>query len=244
MRILAALFVLVLGCDAKPTPAPTQAPQAAPVATVPDAVEPEPEAPQAEPEDAPRDPPMPSSQLTPAEAVPDTFKAEFKTTEGTFIVEVTKSWAPRGAVRFYNLVRYGFYDDVAFFRVIANFMVQFGIHGDPTVHAAWRLAKLQDDPVLESNKRGFVSFAMAGPNSRTTQVFINFRDNTNLDGMGFAPFGRVIDGMAVVDSLHAGYGEGAPRGNGPDQNTMREQGNAYVKANFPDLDWVLTARIL
>ena len=241
--LLAAFVVATLGCDKQPPP-PSHPPAPTPVAAVPDGVDPE-SAPEPEAkEQEPRAAPMPSDPIVPAASVPETFRAEFTTTKGTFVVEVHKSWAPLGAVRFYNLVQSGFYDDVAFFRVIAKFMVQFGIHGDPAVHGAWRLAKLDDDPVVESNKRGFVSFAMAGPNTRTTQVFINFVDNSRLDSMGFAPFGQVIDGMAVVDSLHSGYGEGGPRGRGPNQELMREQGNAYVRANFPDLDWVVTARIL
>src|SRR5690606_18982605 len=125
--------------------------------------------------------------------------------------------APNGVDRFYNLVRNGYYDDVAFFRVIENFMAQFGIHGDPAVNTAWRAARIQDDPVVESNRRGYVSFAMAGPNTRTTQLFINFRDNRQLDGMGFAPIAHVVEGMDVVDAIYSGYGEGAPNGQGPAQ---------------------------
>src|SRR5215467_4494490 len=151
------------------------------------------------------------------EQAPATYKARFDTTKGVFVIEVTRAWAPKGADRFYNLVKNGFYDNVRFFRVISGFMVQFGINGDPGIMAKWRTAQIGDDPVTQSNKRGMITFATAGPNTRTSQVFINFGDNTNLDGMGFAPFGRVVSGMNVVDSLYAEYGEGAPRGRGPDQ---------------------------
>jgi peptidyl-prolyl cis-trans isomerase A (cyclophilin A) len=175
---------------------------------------------------------------------PDTYKAKFETTKGNFVIQVTKSWAPLGADRFYNLVKTGYYDDVAFFRVISGFMVQFGIHGTPTVNDAWRSARIQDDPVTQSNSRGMVTFATSGPNTRTTQVFISFRDNKALDAQGFSPFGKVVEGMEVVDSLHAGYGEGAPRGKGPSQAEMQRTGNAYLKASFPELDWVKKATIV
>jgi peptidyl-prolyl cis-trans isomerase A (cyclophilin A) len=175
---------------------------------------------------------------------PATYKAKFETTKGNFVIEVTKAWAPLGADRFYNLVKIGYYDDVAFFRVITGFMVQFGIHGVPAVNDAWRSARIQDDPVKETNARGMVTFATSGPNTRTTQVFVNFRDNRPLDPQGFAPFGKVIEGMDVVDSLHAGYGEGAPRGKGPSQSEMQKTGNSYLKASFPQLDWVKKATIV
>ncbi len=159
------------------------------------------------------------------------------------MVEVRRAWAPKGADRFYNLVRAGYYDDVAFFRVISNFMVQFGINGDPQVNAAWRDARVSDDPVKQSNVRGMVTFATSGPDSRTTQVFVNFKDNSRLDGMGFAPFGKVVEGMSVVDSLYSGYGEGAPRGMGPDQGRAQGEGNVYLRSSFPELDYVKTARL-
>jgi cyclophilin family peptidyl-prolyl cis-trans isomerase len=144
----------------------------------------------------------------------------FETSKGAFVVEVTRAWAPRGADRFYNLVRAGYYDDVAFFRVIEGFMVQFGIHGDPRANAVWREARIPDDPVAQSNRRGMVTYAMAGPDTRTTQLFINFRDNKGLDGQGFAPFGAVVEGLAVVDSLYSGYGEALP-GPGPGRDASR-----------------------
>ena len=178
------------------------------------------------------------------EQAPDRFRVRFETTTGPFVIEVTRAWAPRGADRFYNLVRVGYYDDVAFFRVIENFMVQLGIHGDPAVNAAWRQARIPDDPVTQSNKRGMVTYAMAGPDTRTTQLFVNFRDNAGLDGQGFAPFGRVAEGLSVVDSLYSGYGEGAPSGLGPEQGRAQGEGNAYLKSRFPKLDFVKTARLV
>lgn len=175
---------------------------------------------------------------------PATFSVRFDTSKGPFVIEVHREWAPNGADRFYNLVRAGFYDEARFFRVISGFMAQFGINGDPAVSAAWRDALIQDDPVTQSNARGTISFAMRGPNTRTTQLFINLVDNGRLDGMGFAPFGRVVEGMDVVDALHAGYGEGAPRGRGPAQDRLQSEGNAYLAKSFPELDWIRTARLV
>ena len=174
---------------------------------------------------------------------PETFKVDFDTSKGKFVVEVTRAWAPNGADRLYNLVKNGFFNDTRFFRVISGFMVQFGIHGDPAISAAWRMARIPDDPVKESNKRGYITFATAGPNTRTTQVFINFRDNAGLDGQGFSPFGRIISGMDVVDKLYSGYGEGAPGGRGPNQGQIQAEGNAYLTKSFPEMDYVKTATI-
>ena len=176
---------------------------------------------------------------------PDSYRVRFETTVGDFVVEVRRELSPNGADRFYNLVRGGYYEGVRFFRVIDGFMAQFGMHGDPQVTAAWRAAPIQDDPVAASNARGTVTFAMTGqPNSRTTQVFINYRDNSNLDAMGFAPFGEVVEGMDVVDQLHSGYGEGAPNGSGPSQAQIQAQGNEYLEAEFPQLDYVERATIV
>lgn len=183
------------------------------------------------------------AQAPAAETAPATYKVKFDTTKGAFTVQVTRAAAPLGADRFYNLVKSGFYDNVRFFRVVSGFMVQFGINGDPAVMANWRGAPIQDDPVKQSNKRGSITFAMAGPNTRTSQVFINFVDNANLDGMGFAPFGQVTAGMDVVDKLNAEYGEGAPRGRGPDQSRMQREGNAYLAKEFPRLDYIKKATI-
>jgi peptidyl-prolyl cis-trans isomerase A (cyclophilin A) len=177
------------------------------------------------------------------EQAPATYKARFDTSKGVFVIDVRREWAPVGADRFYNLVKNGFYDENRFFRVISGFMVQFGINGNPQVSAPWRNAQIKDDPVKQSNKRGFITFATSGPNSRTTQVFINFGDNSRLDGMGFASFGQVSSGMNVVDQLYADYGEGAPSGRGPNQGRMQGEGNAYLTRDFPNLDFVRKATI-
>ena len=177
------------------------------------------------------------------EQAPATYKARFDTSKGVFVIDVNREWAPVGADRFYNLVKSGFYDENRFFRVISGFMVQFGINGNPQVSTPWRNAQIKDDPVKQGNKRGFITFATSGPNSRTTQVFINFGDNARLDGMGFAAFGQVSTGMNVVDQLYADYGEGAPSGRGPNQGRMQSEGNAYLTKDFPNLDFVRKATI-
>ena len=179
------------------------------------------------------------------EKAPDVYQVRFDTSQGPVVVEVTRAWAPRGADRFYNLVKAGFYDGVRFFRVLREprpFMAQFGINGDPALSAVWRGATIADDPVKESNRRGMVTFATAGPNTRTTQVFINYADNSFLDGQGFAPFGRVADGMDVVDKLYAGYGEWDPPGRGPNVARIQTQGNTYLDAQYPRLDKILRAK--
>jgi peptidyl-prolyl cis-trans isomerase A (cyclophilin A) len=227
--------VLTEGCRRAETPAPSPSPTA--VATA---------APTPRAETVPS-PASPSVLLDPSRAserAPGRFRVRFETTKGTFVVEVMREWAPQGADRFYNLVRAGYYDDVAFFRVIEGFMVQFGINGDPRVNAAWQVARIPDDPVTQSNRRGTVTYAMAGPDTRTTQLFINFRDNKGLDSQGFAPFAAVVEGLAVVDSLYSGYGEGAPRGMGPDQGRAQAEGNAYLRGSFPRMDFVRTARVV
>jgi peptidyl-prolyl cis-trans isomerase A (cyclophilin A) len=175
---------------------------------------------------------------------PENFKAQFDTTKGKFTVEVTRSLSPNGADRFYNLVRSGYFKDIAFFRVIPGFMCQFGIHGDPAVSAKWREASITDDPVKGSNTRGTITFATAGPNTRTTQLFINFGDNIGLDAQGFSPFGKVTEGMDVVDKINSEYGEGAPGGNGPDQGRVQMEGNVYLKKDFPNLDYIKSAVIV
>jgi peptidyl-prolyl cis-trans isomerase A (cyclophilin A) len=178
------------------------------------------------------------------EQAPATYKAQFDTSKGSFVLEVNRAWAPHGADRFYNLVKNGFYDNVRFFRVLTGFMAQFGINGSPAVSAKWRGANIPDDPVKQSNTRGMITFATSGPNSRTTQVFINFGNNAQLDRSGFAPFGHVVSGMNVVDKFYAGYGEGAPSGAGPDQGQTQAQGNAYLTKAFPKLDYVKKASIV
>jgi peptidyl-prolyl cis-trans isomerase A (cyclophilin A) len=178
------------------------------------------------------------------EKAPDKFLAKFDTSKGVFVVEVHRDWAPLGADRFYNLVKNGFYDDCRFFRVLDDFMAQVGINGTPAIQSNWRNATIQDDPVKQSNKRGFVTFAKSGaPNSRSTQVFINFKDNSTLDKSGFAPFGQVTSGMDVVDKLYSGYGEGAPSGKGPEQGKVQMEGNAYLTKDFPKLDYIKKATI-
>jgi peptidyl-prolyl cis-trans isomerase A (cyclophilin A) len=238
---------LAPGCRRAETPAPSPSPTVALATPTP--------APAATPA------PSPAAISTPSPAVPSAgaalldpsrateraparFRVRFETTKGPFVVEVTRAWAPRGADRFYNLVRAGYYDDVAFFRVIGGFMVQFGINGEPRVNATWQGAQIPDDPVTQSNRRGMVTYAMAGPDTRTTQLFINYKDNKGLDGQGFAPFGVVVEGLAVVDALYSGYGEGAPRGMGPDQGRAQAEGNAYLRGSFPKMDFVKTARVL
>ena len=179
------------------------------------------------------------------EKAPENYKVSFDTSAGSFIVDVHRAWAPLGADRFYNLVKNGWYDNARFFRVISNFMVQFGISGDPALNKVWQGARIGVDPVKESNLRGFITYAMAGtPDSRTTQVFINFRDNPGLDRQGFAPFGQVTKGMDVVDKLYAAYGEGAPSGGGPSQGRLQAEGNAYLMKEFPKLDYIKKASIL
>ena len=169
---------------------------------------------------------------------PETFKAQFDTTKGKFTIEVTRSLAPNGADRFYNLVKSGYFTDIAFFRVIPGFMCQFGIHGDPAVSAKWREANIADDAVKGSNTRGTITFATAGPNTRTTQLFINFGDNTFLDGQGFSPFGKVISGMDVVDKINSEYRET------PNQGQIQMEGNAYLKQGFSNLDYIKSATIV
>jgi len=178
------------------------------------------------------------------ETAPAVYKAKFETSAGTFVIEVHRDWAPLGADRFYNLVKNGFYDDCRFFRVLSNFMAQFGINGDPAVSAVWRGAQIGIDPVKESNRRGYITYAMGGsPDTRTTQVFINFGDNARLDQLGFAPFGKVASGMDVVERLYAEYGEGAPNGGGPDQGRVQMEGNVYLTKDFPKMDYVKKATI-
>lgn len=178
-----------------------------------------------------------------AEKAPETFKAQFDTTKGKFTIEVTRSLSPNGADRFYNLVRSGYFKDVAFFRVVPGFMCQFGIHGDPSISAKWREAAITDEPVKSGNTRGAITFAKAGPNTRTTQMFINFADNSRLDGMGFPSFGKVIEGMDIVDKLNGEYGDGPPAGRGPNQGRIQSEGNAYLKKDFPNLDYIKSATI-
>jgi peptidyl-prolyl cis-trans isomerase A (cyclophilin A) len=172
---------------------------------------------------------------------PAVFEAKFVTTKGTFVVTVHRSWAPRGADRFYNLVRARFYDGNEFFRVVQGFVVQFGISGFPAVSKAWQNANIADDPVKASNTVGTITYADAGPNTRTTQVFVNLGDNAaNLDGQGFAPFGKVTAGMAVVKKLYGGYDDRPTNL----QGEIATQGNAFLEKRFPKLDSVIRARVV
>lgn len=179
------------------------------------------------------------------EQAPASFRVRMETSRGEVVLELNRLWSPTGVDRFYNLVQAGFYDGVRFFRVLDGFMAQFGINGDPAIQSRWRNANIADDPVVEGNTRGRISFAKANfPNSRSTQLFINTVDNTPLDEMGFAAIGEVVSGMDVIDALYSGYGEGAPQGGGPHQGELQQRGNAYIEADFPELDYIITAEIV
>jgi len=184
--------------------------------------------------------------LTPTmltEKAPETFKVRFRTTKGDILLEIYRNWAPNGADRVYNLVKNGFFKDIAFFRVLKGFVAQFGISGDPKISAVWRTSQIQDDPVKASNTRGTITFATAGPNTRTTQLFINYGDNSRLDSMGFSPIGKVVEGMDIVENLYGDYGEGYPNGNGPNQSKIQMEGNDYLKTNYTKLDYILSASL-
>jgi peptidyl-prolyl cis-trans isomerase A (cyclophilin A) len=159
------------------------------------------------------------------------------------VIEVHRSWAPLGADRFYNLVRGGYYDDTRVYRVVGGFMAQFGLSGDPYVNQAWKSQFVVDDPVVQSNTRGRVAFAKGGVHTRTTEVFVSYRDNSSLDAQGFTPFGEVVEGMDVVDGFHAAYGDGPPRGEGPYAAMVQARGNAYLDADFPELTHIVSAAI-
>ena len=238
------LAVFIAGCSRKPSeePVPVETEKAEPVEKA--------APPEEQPEEA-----VSTPSVTPAEAAkqrllnpaqlnekaPETFKAKFTTSKGDFVIEVNRTWSPNGADRFYNLINNGYYNDCRFFRVITDFMVQFGINGDPALNQAWYQARINDDPVKESNQRGYVSFAMTGqPNSRTTQIFVNYKNNSFLDGQNFTPFGKVIEGMEIVDSFFSEYA-GAPSDNQPQ---IQAQGNAYLNKQYPKLDYIKSATIL
>jgi len=268
--ILVGLLVIQSACSGSresqqaPPPPPAEQSKTAPPPAAPPEVKPMPSEPEPTPaqptEKAPPKEPLPgkatpkpkpvgpnAALLNPSlakEKAPAQFRVKFETTKGAFIAEVTRASAPLGADRFYNLVKMGYYNDVAFFRVIDGFMAQFGIHGDPKVNEKWESARINDDPTRESNVRGAITFATAGPNTRTTQLFINFDNNNQLDSRGFAPFGKVVEGMTVVDQLYKGYGEGAPSGGGPRQDLAQSQGNSYLRAQFPKLDFIKRASVV
>lgn len=180
-----------------------------------------------------------SNSLSAAEQAPETFKVKVETSKGDFTIEVTRKWAPNGADRFYELVKKEFYKDTRFFRVVPGFMVQWGINGDPSVQKLWREATFKDDPVVASNQRGYITYAKTGaPDSRSTQLFINFGDNSFLDKTGFAPFGRVIQGMEVVDKINSQYKER------PNQGSIQSRGNEYLNSSFPDLDFIKSMKLM
>lgn len=175
---------------------------------------------------------------------PDSFDVAVHTSKGRLTLRVRRSWAARGSDRVYHAVQARYYDGNRFFRVIPGFMAQFGFHGDPGVNRTWDAYRMRDDAVKVSNSRGIVTFATRGPGSRTVQLFVNTGNNESLDGMGFAPVGSVLEGMAVVDSFYSGYGEGSPRGPGPDQTKLGTQGNAYLAKSYPKLDFIDSARVV
>jgi cyclophilin family peptidyl-prolyl cis-trans isomerase len=219
-----AAVVLLGGCSPAPQTAREEAKQAPP---------------ESAPKDAPDTPPpaAPEAKPEPKKAAGSTFKVRFDTTKGPVVVEVHPDWAPRGAERFRELVEDRYYDNAAFFRVVPNFVVQFGIAAEPAKTAKWN-KQFKDDPVLRTNRAGTLVYATAGPNTRTTQLFINLRGNQNLDDQGFAPFAEVVEGMDVVQKISSVHGED------PDQQMIERRGNAYLKANFPNLDYIKTARIV
>jgi peptidyl-prolyl cis-trans isomerase A (cyclophilin A) len=250
--VAAALMgILFYGCksEAPPPEQPKAEAPAQPKAETP-APAPAPEKPAATanaPGPAPR-PLFDRALLRPAalkEQAPETFQVKFSTTRGDFVVTVNRAWSPNGADRFYNLVKHHFFDNASFFRVHPAFIVQFGISAYPPVSAAWRNSTIKDDPVKESNKKGTITFATAGPNTRTTQLFINFGDNSQLDKMGFSPFGKVTEGMNVVEMFYEGYGEiPAMGGPGPEPSEIERQGKLYIDKNFPKLDSIKTATLM
>jgi peptidyl-prolyl cis-trans isomerase A (cyclophilin A) len=245
--LLVATGIVLSGCKKQEQPAE-------PVVSAPPKTEaqPQPSAAAAPTEPAPAAAAQPAAPphnyikdlLAPAklnEKAPEAYKVKFETTRGDFTITVTRAWAPLGADRFYNLVKHHFYDNAAFFRVVPQFVVQFGISANPAVSKAWKKTDIKDDPVTQTNKRGAIVFATAGPNTRTTQVFINLKDNGRLDGMGFAPFG-VVDGngMNVVEMMYEGYGDSA----GPNQDQLEKQGDPYLKKGWPKLDYIKSASLV
>ena len=210
------------------------------------------QAPEKKPETAAKAPAAKAGSFDPAllqpatlrAKAPDEYDVKFETTAGAFTIKVTRAWSPNGADRFYNLVQHHFYDGAAFFRVLSGFMAQFGLSAYPEVNHAWEHANIKDDPLVQSNHRGYVTFATAGPNTRTTQVFINFGNNQGLDHQGFTPFGAVTEGMDVVDKLYSSYGEGAPEGHGPSQELIGTRGRPYLEKNFPKLDTISAAEVV
>jgi peptidyl-prolyl cis-trans isomerase A (cyclophilin A) len=183
--------------------------------------------------------------LPPQDAkAPAEFKVRLDTSKGDIVLKITRDWAPKGADRFHALVKAGYYDDCRFYRVLPKYIAQFGISGTPATAAKWKELPIDDDPVKQKNTRGRVTFARGGPNTRTTNLFINLKDSTSLDGDGFAPIGEVVEGMDIADQLFSGYGDGAPKGKGPSQKKIYEQGNAWLQKDYKDLDYIKTAKVL
>jgi len=170
--------------------------------------------------------------------VPDVFRVKFETSQGDFVVEATRAWAPRGVDRFHELVRMRYFNENRFYRVVAGFIAQFGVHKDYDVHDRWRKYFILDDPPKEKNLRGTLAFAQSDPNTRATEIFINLADNAGLDPQGFVPFAKVISGMEVVDKLYSGYGEMMPEGKFIDPNRVENGTNAYLEPHFPKLDYI------
>jgi peptidyl-prolyl cis-trans isomerase A (cyclophilin A) len=225
------LFVIALLVALVPAITPAQSPSqsAAPAAKPAAATHPHPTTPSTDP-----------ALLHPATLTakaPDVYEVTFKTTAGDFVVTVTRAWAPLGADRFYNLVKHRFFTDAAFFRVMPGFIVQFGLSANAAVNKVWDKASIKDDPVTQSNHTGYLTFATAGPNTRTTQLFINLAENAPLDGQGFAAFGQVTSGMDVVQKIYSSYGES------PDQSQITAQGKPYLDKNFPKLDRIISATV-
>lgn len=177
------------------------------------------------------------------DTAPDTFTVVFETTAGDFELDVTRAWSPLGVDRFHNLIKVGYYTDLAVFRVIDGFVAQTGISGDPSISGLWRAARIADDPVTQSNTRGTATFATGGADTRTTQIFFNFGDNSRLDDLGFSPFGIVRD-MTALDAMYSGYGDGPPSGTGPDQGRIQSEGNAYLRAEYPELDYIVRTTLV
>ena len=230
---LVALVAFVAACEKAPPPPVEKAPTP-PVAAAP-----------AEPVV----PPISTAGLLHPDAAklaatgPDSFSVHVITSKGAFDLIVRRAWSPKGADRLYYLVSNGYYDGIRFFRVLDGFMAQFGAAGDPEIAKVWEPLRIKDDPVRQSNTRGRLTFATGGPDTRTTQLFINFGNNGQLDQSGFSPIGEVKAGMNVVDSLYNGYGEGAPAGPGPDQGRIGREGNPYLNKEYPKLDYIKTARV-
>ena len=180
----------------------------------------------------------------PKVVVPETFRVKFETSQGDFVVEATRAWAPRGVDRFYELVRMRYFDEGRFYRVLRDFIAQFGVHRDFNVHATWRNLFIVDDPRQQKNLRGTLAFAKSGVNTRATEIFINLADNAVLDQEGFVPFGKIVDGIDVIDRLYSGYGEMRPEGKEIDAGRVEEETNEYLVQRFPKMDYIKRARLL